>query len=51
MPTKVRAPTLPVYTGFYIVYYKDIGGFQILFSIYVGNIGAYPWHTSIIVLW
>jgi hypothetical protein len=30
--TKVRAPIPPGYAGFYTVYYKDIGEFQILYS-------------------
>jgi hypothetical protein len=29
---KVRSPIPSVYAGFYIVYYKDIGEFQILYS-------------------
>jgi hypothetical protein len=29
---KVRSPIPSVYTGFYIVCYKDIGEFQILYS-------------------
>jgi hypothetical protein len=29
---KVRAPIPSVYDGIYIVYYKDIGEFQILYS-------------------
>jgi hypothetical protein len=38
---KVRAPVPLVYAGFYIVYYKYIGEFQIFTSkIYVGNIGS-----------
>jgi hypothetical protein len=47
---KVRSAILSVYAGFYTVYYKDIGEFQILYSQDVGNIGAYPRQTSLIVL-
>jgi hypothetical protein len=48
---KVRTPIPLGYAGFYTVYYKDIGEFQIYsHKIYVGNIGAYPCQTSIIVL-
>jgi hypothetical protein len=40
---KVRTPILLGYASYYIVYYKDIGEFQILYlKIYVGKIGAYP---------
>jgi hypothetical protein len=48
---KVRFPIPWVYAGFYTVYYKDIGEFQILYSQNIcGNIGAYPRQTSIIVI-
>jgi hypothetical protein len=48
---KVRSPIPWVYGGFYTVYSKDVGEFQTYTrKIYVGNIGAYPCQTSIIVL-
>jgi hypothetical protein len=40
--TKVRSPIPWVYAGFYTMYDKDIGDFQILYSqlrkIYVGSV-------------